>query len=98
MLRVSDLVVSYGRVESEQVLVITNRVMWVGTNPYSAADEMPRYFSPNKSFEFIVPKMPTIATDLPYLRDVIDEHKIGWSCDAESPKRLPPQRTLRQLR
>lgn len=86
-LGVSDRIVFYGRVESEQLPAIT-RLCDVGIIPYSAVDEMHRYCSPNKLFEFIVAQIPIVAADLPYLRDVIDGHKIGWLCDTESPEAI----------
>jgi glycosyltransferase involved in cell wall biosynthesis len=86
-LGVSDRVVFYGRVESEQLPDITN-LCDVGIIPYAAVDEMHRYCSPNKLFEFISAQIPIISSDLPYLRDVVGEYNIGWLCNTSSPDAL----------
>lgn len=86
-LGVSNRVIFFGRIESAQLPAIT-KLCDAGIIPYSAVDEMHRYCSPNKLFEFIGAQIPIVAADLPYLRDVIDGQKIGWLCDTESPQAL----------
>lgn len=86
-LGVSDRIIFYGRVESDSLGAITE-LCDVGIIPYVAVDEMHRYCSPNKLFEFVAAEIPVIASDLPYLRDVVDGYKIGWLCDTGSPAAL----------
>lgn len=86
-LGVSSRVVFYGRVESEELPAVT-AACDIGIIPYAAVDEMHRYCSPNKLFEFIVAQVPIVANDLPYLRDVIAGHGIGVLADLTSPSVL----------
>ena len=74
---VGDRVIFYGRVESNDLPALT-MLCDVGVIPYRAVDEMHRYCSPNKLFEFIAAEIPILASDLPYLRDVIATYEIGW--------------------
>ncbi|MGF6781101.1 glycosyltransferase family 4 protein [Paraburkholderia sp. GAS334] len=83
-LELNDRVIFYGRVESDQLADLTE-LCDVGVIPYAAVDEMHRYCSPNKLFEFVAARLPIIASDLPYLRDVVDGYKIGWLCDTTAP-------------
>lgn len=86
-LGLGDRVIFYGRVESEDLPSLT-AVSDVGVIPYLAVDEMHRYCSPNKLFEFVSAGIPIIASDLPYLRDVIGGYDIGWLCDTGTPETL----------
>lgn len=86
-LGLEDRVIFYGRVESEDLPSLT-AVSDVGVIPYLAVDEMHRYCSPNKLFEFVSAGIPIIASDLPYLRDVIGGYDIGWLCDTSNPETL----------
>lgn len=79
---VRDRVIFYGRVESDDLPTLT-QLCDVGIIPYRAVDEMHRYCSPNKLFEFISAQIPILASDLPYLRDVIAGYQIGWLGDLE---------------
>jgi glycosyltransferase involved in cell wall biosynthesis len=81
---VRDRVIFYGRVESDDLPALT-QLCDVGIIPYRAVDEMHRYCSPNKLFEFISAQIPMLASDLPYLRDVIAGHEIGWLGNLEEP-------------
>ncbi len=74
---VADRVVFLGRIENEVLSEVT-ALADVGIVPYKAVDEMHRYCSPNKLFEFIAAGVPVLASDLPYLRDVVAGHDIGW--------------------
>lgn len=49
----------------------------VGVIPYPNIDLNHQYCSPNKLFEFIQARVPIVANDLPFLRDVITHHNIG---------------------
>lgn len=80
---VNDRVIFYGRVESDDLPELT-QLCDVGIIPYRAVDEMHRYCSPNKLFEFISSQIPMLASDLPYLRDVIAGYDIGWLGDLET--------------
>lgn len=73
----SSRVMFYGRVESDDLPALTV-LCDVGIIPYRAVDEMHRYCSPNKLFEFIAAQIPVLASDLPYLRDVVAGYGIGW--------------------
>lgn len=77
---VSERVIFYGRVESTDLPAVT-RLCDVGIIPYRAVDEMHRYCSPNKLFEFISSEIPILASDLPYLRDIVAGYGIGWLGD-----------------
>lgn len=79
---VSERIIFYGRVESDDLPALT-QLCDVGIIPYRAVDEMHRYCSPNKLFEFVSAQIPMLASDLPYLRDVIAGHEIGWLGDLE---------------
>lgn len=74
---VEDRVVFLGRIENERLAEVT-ALADVGVVPYKAVDEMHRYCSPNKLFEFIAAGIPVLASDLPYLRDVVAGHGVGW--------------------
>jgi len=76
-----------GRVENDALRRITP-LADVGLIPYAAVDEMHRYCSPNKLYEFIVAGLPIIANDLPYLRDVVAGYGLGWLGAIESPEVL----------
>ncbi|WP_161992889.1 glycosyltransferase [Aureimonas leprariae] len=78
----ADRVIFLGRIENEVLSEITS-LCDVGIVPYRAVDEMHRYCSPNKLFEFIAAQIPVVASDLPYLRDIVDGYSIGWLADLE---------------
>ncbi|WP_167784717.1 glycosyltransferase family 4 protein [Ramlibacter rhizophilus] len=82
-LGVADRVHFLGRIESEALVRLTPACD-VGLIPYAAVDEMHRYCSPNKLFEFVMAGLPVIANDLPYLRDVVAGHDFGWLGELES--------------
>ncbi len=83
--KAAERIIFYGRVESDDLPELT-RLCDVGIIPYRAVDEMHRYCSPNKLFEFISAQVPILASDLPYLRDVIAGHRIGWLGELDSPE------------
>jgi glycosyltransferase involved in cell wall biosynthesis len=89
-LNLDHKVVFCGRVESDELHALTCACD-VGIIPYVAVDEMHKYCSPNKLFEFVAAGLPIIATDLPYLRDVIGGYDIGWLCDTSDPRTLSEQ-------
>lgn len=82
-LGVADRVHFLGRIESQELARLTPACD-VGLIPYAAVDEMHRYCSPNKLFEFVMAGLPVIANDLPYLRDVVAGHDFGWLGELES--------------
>lgn len=86
-LNLDDQIVFCGRVESDELHALTCACD-VGIIPYVAVDEMHKYCSPNKLFEFVAAGLPIIATDLPYLRDIIGGYDIGWLCDTSAPRTL----------
>jgi glycosyltransferase involved in cell wall biosynthesis len=83
-LAVADRCLFYGRVESDELQSLT-ALCDVGVIPYTAVDEMHRYCSPNKLYEFIMAGLPILASDLPYLRDVIEGYGLGWLGDLGTP-------------
>lgn len=86
-LGVLDRTIFYGRVESEDLPPVT-AACDVGLIPYVAVDEMHRYCSPNKLFEFAMAELPVIASDLPYLRDVLAGYGFGLLGDLTRPEGL----------
>lgn len=76
-----------GRIESDDLPGYTVACD-IGVIPYAAVDEMHRYCSPNKLFEFIMAGIPIVANDLPYLRDVVLGHHLGETVDMASPEDL----------
>ncbi|MEM9064510.1 MAG: glycosyltransferase [Planctomycetota bacterium] len=57
-----------------------------GAIPYPPVDLNNRLCSPNKLFEFVQARLPIIANDLPFLRDVVGGRGIGVLADLESPE------------
>lgn len=55
-----------------------------GIIPYQPVDLNHWFCSPNKLFEFVQSRLPIIANDLPYLRDVITTDGIGLVADMKS--------------
>ncbi|WP_167383701.1 glycosyltransferase family 4 protein [Bordetella genomosp. 12] len=55
-----------------------------GIIPYQPVDLNHWFCSPNKLFEFVQSRLPIIANDLPYLRDVITTDQIGLVADMKS--------------
>ncbi|MCF7767871.1 glycosyltransferase family 4 protein [Achromobacter pulmonis] len=55
-----------------------------GIIPYQPVDLNHWFCSPNKLFEFVQSRLPIIANDLPYLRDVIGTDGIGLVADMKS--------------
>lgn len=86
-LEVEDRVIFYGRVESDDLPPLT-AACDIGLIPYVAVDEMHRYCSPNKLFEFAMAELPVVASDLPYLRDVLDGYGFGVLGDLSRPEAL----------
>jgi glycosyltransferase involved in cell wall biosynthesis len=40
---------------------------------------------PNKLFEYIAAGVPVVVSDLPEMRALVGEHRIGWTADARDP-------------
>jgi len=55
-----------------------------GIIPYQPVDLNHWFCSPNKLFEFVQSRLPIIANDLPYLRDVITTDGVGLVADMNS--------------
>lgn len=55
-----------------------------GIIPYQPVDLNHWFCSPNKLFEFVQSRLPIIANDLPYLRDVITTDGVGLVADMKS--------------
>jgi len=58
----------------------------VGIIPYQAVDTNTLYCSPNKLFEYIAAGVPVIANDLPFLRGIITNHRIGITHPLSAPE------------
>ena len=58
----------------------------VGIIPYQPIDTNHKYCSPNKLFEFIAARVPIIANDLPYLRQVVSKNGFGIVQTFEGPQ------------
>ncbi|MBF6612057.1 MAG: glycosyltransferase family 4 protein [Chloroflexi bacterium] len=58
----------------------------VGAIPYQAVDLNNYYTSPNKLFDFIQSALPIVASDLPFLRQVITSHNLGIVAKLDSPQ------------
>ncbi len=59
-----------------------------GVIPYQATCLNNYYCTPNKLFEFIAAGLPILATDLPEIRKMVQELKIGLVGDTGSPQKL----------
>ena len=57
----------------------------VGIIPYQPVDLNNVYSSPNKLFDFIHARVPLVASDLPFLRQVIAGHGLGAVAKLDSP-------------
>lgn len=57
----------------------------VGIIPYQPVDLNNYYSSPNKLFDFIHARVPLVASDLPFLRQVIAGHDLGTVATLNSP-------------
>ena len=57
----------------------------IGIIPYIATNLNQYYCSPNKLFEYIQAGLAVITSDLPYLKQVVTDNKIGEVCDPQDP-------------
>lgn len=73
-----------GRIEPDELTAIT-READLGVIPYHPVDLNHLYCSPNKLFEFASACVPFLANDLPFLRDIADEHGFGVIADLSQP-------------
>lgn len=60
----------------------------IGVIPYLGNELNNYYCLPNKLFELIVAGVPIVANDLPELRKVIQNEKVGLLCEAQNPKSI----------
>jgi glycosyltransferase involved in cell wall biosynthesis len=58
----------------------------IGIIPYQPVDLNNVYSSPNKLFDFIQARVPLVASDLPFLRQVIAGHALGTVATLDSPQ------------
>lgn len=58
----------------------------LGVIPYQPVDLNNYYSSPNKLFDFIHARVPLVASDLPFLRQVIVGHDLGAVARLDSPQ------------
>jgi len=59
-----------------------------GIIPYQATCLNNRYCTPNKLFEFIAAAIPILGSDLPEIRRIITENRIGQVADLNSPEAI----------
>src|SRR5205085_1483955 len=57
----------------------------LGIIPYQPVDLNNYYSSPNKLFDFIHARVPLVASDLPFLRQVIAGHGLGTVARLDRP-------------
>src|SRR5262249_8847875 len=57
-----------------------------GIIPYQAVDTNTLYCSPNKLFEYIAAGVPVIANELPFLREIVTNHRIGITHPLSAPE------------
>lgn len=76
------------RIHFKQAVSQSELLFWTasadaGIIPYLPVDPNTRFCSPNKLYEFIVARLPVVANDLPYLRDVVADNGFGviWKLD-----------------
>ncbi|MHB9029687.1 MAG: glycosyltransferase [Candidatus Latescibacterota bacterium] len=72
----ADRVRFTGRFEPEETLSLVRRHD-IGVLPFSPVTLSITYSSPNKLFDYAMGGLAVVATDLPYLRKVIEEHRMG---------------------
>lgn len=60
----------------------------VGVIPYQANCLNTFYCTPNKLYEYIMARLPIVATDLPELRRVVAGHEIGAVGDTQTPEQF----------
>lgn len=60
----------------------------VGVIPYPAVDNNTYYCSPNKLYEYIQARLPILSNDLPFLRKMVVENKIGKVEDFSKPQSI----------
>jgi glycosyltransferase involved in cell wall biosynthesis len=58
----------------------------IGIVPYLPTNLNNYFASPNKLFEYIQAGLPVVASDLPFLRQIVIENEIGYLFDARSPE------------
>lgn len=60
----------------------------VGVIPYKAIDKLHELCSPNKLYEFIAARLPILANDLPFLRQVVHGEGFGLTRDLGTPESI----------
>ena len=59
-----------------------------GIIPYQPVDLNHRYCSPNKLFEFIAARLPILANDLPFLKEVVEGEGFGIARPLDTPESM----------
>jgi glycosyltransferase involved in cell wall biosynthesis len=57
----------------------------VGVTLLEDTCENHRLALPNKAFEYVAAEVPVVASDLPELGSIVEEHGIGWTVDPADP-------------
>jgi glycosyltransferase involved in cell wall biosynthesis len=76
-----------GRYEPDETLAIV-RGHHIGVMPFSPVTLNITYSSPNKLFDYMMGGLAIVASDLPFLRKVIEEERMGALLPANSPEEI----------
>jgi glycosyltransferase involved in cell wall biosynthesis len=74
--------------------VLPSQLVWAASNadvgivPYVPVNTNNYYASPNKLFEYVQAGLPVVASDLPFLRKIVVENKIGCLFNPRNPKSI----------
>lgn len=60
----------------------------VGVIPFIDNCPAMHYCTPNKIYEYLMAGLPVVATDLPEMRRIIENHRVGTVCDPRNPQAL----------
>lgn len=77
---ISDKVIFVGKVSQEELVNYTAGA-FIGLSLIENLSLSYYYALPNKLFEYIMSEIPIIATDLPQMKKIIDEYKVGFTVD-----------------
>lgn len=56
--------------------------------PYIPVNTNNYFASPNKLFEYLQAGLPVVTSDLPFLRKIVTENKIGYLFDPRDPRSI----------
>jgi glycosyltransferase involved in cell wall biosynthesis len=76
-LRIDDKVIFVGKVSQEDLISYTSSA-FLGLSLIENLSLSYYYALPNKLFEYIMAEVPVIVTDLPQMKSIVDEFKVGF--------------------